>query len=179
MQEELQYTIADSVLGRVLVARTERGLRAVLLDDHDDALTQELARRFPDVSLRRDDEGVRALAEDVIALADGRSSCIDEPLDMRGTPFQRQVWQALLRIPAGTTASYTDVAQRIGRPRSVRAVAQACGANPLAVVVPCHRVVGRDGAMTGYRWGVARKKRLLEHESGEEDVAWKSASIRS
>lgn len=179
MQEQLLYTIADSALGRVLVARTDRGLRAVLLDDDDDALTHELARRCPDAALRCDDDGVRALSADVIALAEGRRSSVDEPLDLRGTPFQRDVWQELMRIPAGTTASYTDVAQRIGRPRSVRAVAQACGANPLAVVVPCHRVVGRDGAMTGYRWGVERKKLLLQHESGQGDVAWKSASIRS
>ncbi|CAN5721666.1 hypothetical protein BH23GEM10_BH23GEM10_06330 [soil metagenome] len=164
MQEDVKFKIGNSAIGRVLVARTHQGLCAVLMDNDEDALMNELRRRFPNASVRRDDDGVRTLTDAVVSLIDGRSVAYDAPLDLRGTPFQQQVWQELRRIPAGTTASYTDVAQRIGRPRSVRAVAQACGANPLAVVVPCHRVIGRDGAMTGYRWGVERKRFLLEHE---------------
>ncbi|HET8656012.1 MAG TPA: methylated-DNA--[protein]-cysteine S-methyltransferase [Longimicrobiaceae bacterium] len=163
--DTIRFTIADSSLGRVLVARSARGLSAVLLGDRDDALERGLRERFPRATLRQDDVGQSALAAEVTALVESPAGRVDVPLDLRGTEFQRSVWSALREIPAGETVSYSEIARRIGRPRSVRAVAGACGANPIAVVVPCHRALGSDGRLSGYRWGIERKRMLLEREA--------------
>lgn len=162
----LEFTIGTSSLGLVLVARNSRGLCAVLFGDDARALQKDLTDRFPDGLFRQGGQALDDLATDVIALVDSPDHRIDIPLDPAGTPFQRLVWEAMREIPVGGCASYTEIARRIGRPRSVRAVAQACGANPLAVLIPCHRVVRSDGGLSGYRWGVERKRRLLEMEAG-------------
>ncbi len=160
----LQFTIVESSLGRVLVARTPRGVCAVLIGDDRDELRRNLRERFPAETISEDDVELSALADTVIDFIESPAGGLDVPLDVRGTEFQRTVWQALREVPAGSTASYTDIAVRIGLPKSVRAVAQACAANPLAVIVPCHRIVKRDGQLSGYRWGVERKRKLLEAE---------------
>ena len=165
--ESIRYAIAANWLGLTLVAQSDRGLCAVLLGDDPDALVTDLQRRFARaVLLASDAECLQRIAP-LMGSPDTVGVAKALPLDLRGTAFQQRVWHALLEIPAGRTASYTDIAQRIGSPRSVRAVAQACGANPVAVVVPCHRVVAKDGALTGYRWGVQRKHALLEREAAQ------------
>ena len=157
-----------STLGTVLVARSDRGIAAVLIGDDRAALRDDLRRRVPTASLTDGDAATAELAARVAFLVDA-PACGAElaalPLDLGGTAFQRAVWQALREIPAGSTASYAEIAGRLGRPTSARAVAQACAANPVAILVPCHRVVGRDGRLTGYRWGVERKRTLLARES--------------
>jgi len=159
------YAIAQSSLGRVLVATSERGLCAILLGDDDAALEHEVHRRFSTVGVRKDARGVAAIAMQVVDLIESPAIAqIDLPLDACGTPFQRRVWQALREIEAGSTTSYAQIAARIGAPKAARAVAQACSANPLAVAIPCHRVVRGDGALSGYRWGVQRKRVLLQRE---------------
>lgn len=163
--EGIRHAIAQSSLGRVLVATSERGLCAVLLGDDDAALEHDLRRRFPTADVREDARRVAAIAAQVVDLIESPATARFElPLDARGTPFQRRVWQALREIDAGSTASYAQIAARIGAPKSARAVAQACSANPLAVAIPCHRVVRGDGALSGYRWGVQRKRALLQRE---------------
>lgn len=163
--EGVRYAIAQSSLGRVLVAVSERGLSAILFGDDDAALEHELRRRFSAAGVREDARGVAAIVAQVVDLIESPATAqIDLPLDARGTPFQRRVWQALREIDAGSTASYAQIAARIGAPESARAVAQACAANPLAVAIPCHRVVRGDGALSGYRWGVQRKRVLLQRE---------------
>lgn len=158
----VRFTITDCSLGRVLIGVTEKGLCAVSFGDSDVTLERELARRFTRVE--RDDEGLTRFVRRVIATIDtGARSTL--PLDIRGTVFQHRVWQAIAKIPRGETRSYAAIAKAIEAPKSVRAVAQACGANPTAVVIPCHRVVASDGALSGYRWGVDRKRRLLENEA--------------
>jgi AraC family transcriptional regulator of adaptative response/methylated-DNA-[protein]-cysteine methyltransferase len=161
----LAFTIRESSLGLVLVAGSTAGLGAVLLGDDGDELRNELRRRFPRATLVDGDEELRALADRVIDGIERPARELDVPLDPRGTPFQRTVWRALREIPPGSTATYTQVADRIGMPGAVRAVAAACAANPLAVVVPCHRVVRRDGSLAGYRWRVQRKRALLDREA--------------
>jgi AraC family transcriptional regulator of adaptative response/methylated-DNA-[protein]-cysteine methyltransferase len=163
--DEIIFTLGDSSLGRVLVARSARGLCAVLLGEEGDALVQELRVRFPRATLREDGAELAALAAEVIGMVEAPSRGGELPLDLRGTEFQRSVWQALREIPAGETASYTEIARRIGRPGSVRAVGGACAANPLAVVVPCHRALRSDGALAGFRWGLERKRALLAREA--------------
>jgi AraC family transcriptional regulator of adaptative response/methylated-DNA-[protein]-cysteine methyltransferase len=163
---ELAIAIGDSPLGCVLVAGTARGIAAVLLGDGREALLAELRERFPTATLAEGETMREALAE-VVRLIE--SPARSEPaarlqLDPRGTTFQRQVWDALREIPAGSTATYAEIARRIGRPTATRAVAAACAANPIALLVPCHRVVARDGSLSGYRWGVERKRALLERE---------------
>jgi AraC family transcriptional regulator, regulatory protein of adaptative response / methylated-DNA-[protein]-cysteine methyltransferase len=167
--ERIAYTLADSSLGRLLVATTERGVCLVVFGESDSELVAEANRRFPCAELvpatGEHAEWVTAVVRLVDAPADGgRAASV--PLDARGTVFQQQVWTALREIPAGQTVTYAQLASAIGRPTATRAVAQACGANPTAVVVPCHRVIGADGTLTGYRWGVERKRALLarEHE---------------
>lgn len=161
----INVAFARSPIGLVLVARSAAGLAAVLVGDDRDALRRELARRFPLGSFVGSDAALDALAAKVAALVDTPARTLDVPLDMRGTPFQREVWRALRTIPAGSTTTYGELAARLGRPESARAVGAACGANPLAIIVPCHRVVARDGALTGYRWGVERKQALLQREA--------------
>lgn len=164
-REGIRYAIAQSSLGRVLVATSECGLCAILPGDDDAALEHELRSRFSTARVREDARGVAAIAAQVVALIESPATArFDLPLDARGTPFQRRVWQALREINAGSAASYAQIAARIGAPKSARAVAQACSANPLAVAIPCHRVVRGDGALSGYRWGVQRKRALLQRE---------------
>ena len=158
----IQYSVSDCSLGSVLVASSDKGVCAVSLAASPAILVQDLQKRFPEARL------VAAAAteqhNEVISFIDEPSGAFNVPLDARGTDFQRKVWRALREIPAGATASYLDIANRIGSPKSVRAVAQACAANPIAVAIPCHRVVRTDGGLSGYRWGVARKRALLARE---------------
>lgn len=159
--ERICYAAADCALGTVLVGVSERGVCAILIDDDAAALRADLAHRFPRANLVADD-GFSETVAATVATVDGTAA--DLPLDIRGTAFQRRVWEVLRTIPAGATLSYAAVAERIGSPNAVRAVAGACGANKLAVAVPCHRVVGSDGGLGGYRWGVERKRALLARE---------------
>ena len=161
---EITYAVTDSALGRLLVGATKRGIAAIYFGDDDDALEQTLASEFPAARRSRDDAGLGAWIAPLIAHLEGRQPHLELPLDVRATAFQRQVWEALRAIPPGETRSYGDVARAIGRPKAVRAVARACAANPVAVVVPCHRVVREDGSLGGYRWGIERKQALLETE---------------
>jgi AraC family transcriptional regulator of adaptative response/methylated-DNA-[protein]-cysteine methyltransferase len=159
------FVVGESSLGLVLTARSENGICAVLIADDRDELRRDLQTRFPDVTLVEGDDEMRALGARVVELIESPARGLDAPLDLGGTEFQRTVWQALREIPPGSTATYTEVANRIGRPTAARAVAHACAANRLAVVVPCHRVVRSDGSLSGYRWGVQRKRALLDKET--------------
>jgi len=158
----IQYSVSDSSLGPVLVASSDKGICAVLLDASAAVLTQDLQERFPDAQLMG--AAATGMHKKVVAFVNAPSTRFDVPLDARGTDFQRKVWQALKDIPAGATASYLDIANRIGSPKSVRAVARACAANPIAIGIPCHRVVRSDGGLSGYRWGIERKRALLARE---------------
>ena len=160
----IEFAIGQSSLGAILVARSQRGVCAISLGDDPDALLRELQDRFPRAELIGGDAGFERLVAQVVGLIEQPGIGIDLPLDVRGTAFQQRVWDALRKIPAGETASYTQIAQRIGAPKSARAVAQACASNTLAVAIPCHRVVRSDGALSGYRWGVERKRELLARE---------------
>lgn len=160
----IEYVTAPCALGTVLVARTPRGICAVMLGDDPATLIEGLTTRFAKATLVASGAAFDETLADVVALVDEPARVFNLPLDLHGTIFQQRVWQALRDIKPGTTVSYSDLAARIGAPASVRAVARACGANPAAVVVPCHRVVGKDGALTGYRWGVERKRALLDRE---------------
>ena len=161
----IRFAVGECSLGSILVAQSERGICAILLGDDPDALTRDLQDRFPQATLIGGDAAFERLVATVVGFVEAPAVGLDLPLDVRGTAFQQRVWQALRAIPAGATASYTDIAKRIGAPQAVRAVAQACGANALAVAIPCHRVVRHDGALAGYRWGVERKRALLEREA--------------
>jgi AraC family transcriptional regulator, regulatory protein of adaptative response / methylated-DNA-[protein]-cysteine methyltransferase len=162
---DIRFAIGECSLGAILVAASEIGVCAILIGDDPDALARDLQDRFPRAELIGGDTGFEQLVAKVVGLVEAPAVGLDLPLDVRGTAFQQRVWQALRDIPAGRTLSYADLARRIGAPKSVRAVAQACGANPLAVAIPCHRVVRNDGALAGYRWGVERKRTLLERET--------------
>jgi AraC family transcriptional regulator of adaptative response/methylated-DNA-[protein]-cysteine methyltransferase len=169
----IRYTTAASPLGRVLVAATARGICAVTVGDNDDALLAELRREFPQAELTRVDTGrdewLSVVLERVAAEMSGKPGSPTHrklpPIDIAATAFQWRVWQALTRIPAGETRSYAEVARAIGEPRAARAVGHACGSNKLAFIVPCHRVVRADGTPGGWRWGVARKQKLLDGEA--------------
>lgn len=161
----LRYTIGDSSLGPLLVAAGEQGVCAILIDDDRSALVADLQRRFRRAELRECPAADNPFFEQVLRSVDDPSRPLTAPLELHGTPFQRKVWDALLAIPTGTTTNYADIARRIGAPTSSRAVGAAIAANPLAVVVPCHRVLRSDGALSGYRWGVDRKRTLLDRES--------------
>ena len=162
---EIRFAIGQCSLGAILVASSLRGLCAILLGDDPDALAGNLQDRFPRATLVGGDADFEQIVARVVGFVEAPRLGLELPLDVRGTAFQQRVWQALREIPPGTTASYTEVAQRIGAPKSARAVAQACAANPLAVAIPCHRVVRTDGALSGYRWGVERKHKLLQREA--------------
>lgn len=161
---EIRFAVGECSLGSILVARSERGICAILLGDDPDILIRDLQDRFPKAHLIGGDPAFEMLVAKVVGFVEAPGLGLDLPLDVRGTAFQQRVWQALRQVPAGTTVSYADIAQRIGMPKAVRAVAQACGANALAVAIPCHRVVRHDGALSGYRWGVERKQALLRKE---------------
>jgi AraC family transcriptional regulator of adaptative response/methylated-DNA-[protein]-cysteine methyltransferase len=165
MNTAIHFEIGSSTLGRVLVATNEKGICAILLGDSPQTVTRELRQRFPATQVVRDPARLARVLTQVLDLVEGRETTLDLPLDPGGTQFQQRVWRALRRIPSGATASYADIARRIDAPKSFRAVAQACGANPIALAIPCHRVVRNDGALSGYRWGVARKRALLEREA--------------
>jgi AraC family transcriptional regulator of adaptative response/methylated-DNA-[protein]-cysteine methyltransferase len=162
---EIHFAIGECSLGSILVARSPKGVCAILLGDDPDALAREFQDRFPNADLIGGDAGFEELVAKVVGFVEAPGIGLDLPLDMRGTAFQQRVWQALREVPAGRTISYAEVARRIGEPRAVRAVAQACGANEIAVAIPCHRVVRNDGALSGYRWGVDRKRALLAREA--------------
>jgi len=164
-RETLRFATVQTALGLALVARSSAGLRLVTLGDDAEALTRDLERRFRSARLTADPEGLKPDLAAVATEIDGRGAALNLLLDARGTPLQQAVWAALRAIPVGTTASYKAIAQAIGRPTAARAVAQACGANPLAVITPCHRVVRADGGLSGYRWGVERKRALLAREA--------------
>jgi AraC family transcriptional regulator of adaptative response/methylated-DNA-[protein]-cysteine methyltransferase len=162
---EIRFAIGECSLGAILVAATARGVCAILLGEDPEALAHDLERRFPRARLVGADPAFEQLVAQVVGLVEQPGTAAALPLDIRGTAFQQRVWKALCRIPAGKTASYAEIARRIGAPRAVRAVAQACGANALAVAIPCHRVVRTDGDLSGYRWGVERKRALLDREA--------------
>ncbi len=162
--ETLCFAIGQTALGAILVASSSKGVAAILLGDDPDALARDLQDRFPNATLTGADPGYEAVVAKVVGLVAAPQSGLDLPLDVRGTAFQQRVWQALRAIPAGQTLSYSALAARIGAPGAVRAVAGACAANRLAVAIPCHRVVRSDGALSGYAWGVARKRSLLARE---------------
>ncbi len=162
---EIHFAVGECSLGSILVARSELGVCAIFLGDDPEALTRNLQDRFPRATLIGGDPEFEQLVSRVVGFVEAPALGLDLPLDVQGTAFQQRVWRALTEIPAGSTASYTQIAGRIGSPSAVRAVAQACAANPLAVAIPCHRVVRTDGGLSGYRWGVERKRALLEREA--------------
>ncbi len=162
--ELIRHGIGRSALGLVLVAATARGVCAIMLGEDQAALVAELQSRFPRAHLQAAGPGFEDWVEQVVAHVDAPQQALALPLDIQGTAFQRRVWEVLQTIKPGTTLSYAEVASQLGEPKAVRAVAGACAANKLAVAVPCHRVIGSDGAITGYRWGVNRKRALLQRE---------------
>ncbi|OLS59485.1 bifunctional DNA-binding transcriptional regulator/O6-methylguanine-DNA methyltransferase Ada [Pseudomonas putida] len=163
-QTDIHFAIAQCSLGAILIGQSAKGICAILLGDDPQALLQNLQDKFPKANLIGADAGFERLVARVVGFVEAPAIGLDLPLDLQGTAFQERVWQALREIPAGSTASYAEIAERIGAPKAVRAVAQACAANSLAVAVPCHRVVRSDGNLSGYRWGVERKQQLLQRE---------------
>ncbi len=161
----IRTAFADSAVGRLLVGATAAGVCFLGFSEPDDALMGDLRRRFPEAEIVADDAGLAATLAAVLASLDEPRAALALSLDLRGTAFQRQVWEALCRIPPGETRSYGEVATGIGAPRAVRAVARSCATNPVSLAVPCHRVVGTGGKLTGYRWGVGRKRELLAREA--------------
>ena len=161
---EIRFAVGECSLGSILVARSARGICAILLGDDPGTLVRDLQDRFPRAALVGGDAAFERTVARVVGFVEAPALGLDLPLDVRGTAFQQRVWQALRDIPAGETVSYAEIARRLGAGGSARAVAQACAANALAVAIPCHRVVRHDGALSGYRWGVERKQRLLEKE---------------
>ncbi|WP_242196505.1 MULTISPECIES: bifunctional DNA-binding transcriptional regulator/O6-methylguanine-DNA methyltransferase Ada [unclassified Pseudomonas] len=162
---EIHFAVGQCSLGAILVAQSQRGVCAILLGDDPDTLVRDLQDQFPKAELVGADRHFEQLIAQVVGFVEAPALGLDLPLDLRGTAFQERVWRALRDIPVGGTASYAQIAQRIGAPTSFRAVAQACGANHLAVAIPCHRVVRSNGELSGYRWGVERKRQLLERET--------------
>ncbi|CAI8858740.1 DNA-binding transcriptional dual regulator/DNA repair protein Ada [Pseudomonas marginalis] len=161
---DILFAVGQCSLGAILVAQSARGVCAILLGDDPDKLVRDLQDQFPRANLVGADRRFEQLIAHVVGFIEAPALGLDLPLDLRGTAFQERVWQALREIPVGSTASYGQIAQRIGAPKAFRAVAQACGANSLAVAIPCHRVVRSNGDLSGYRWGVERKRQLLERE---------------
>ncbi len=162
----IRFAVGECSLGSILVAATDQGVCAISLGDDPKELIEDLQDRFPSARMIGGDRDFEERVAKVVGFVEAPGVGLSLPLDIRGTAFQRRVWQALCRIPAGSTATYSEIARRIGAPKSVRAVAQACASNTLAVAIPCHRVVRTDGSPSGYRWGLARKRELLERESG-------------
>ena len=167
---DIRFTVGECSLGTILVACSERGVCAIFLGNDPDRLSTELQDMFPRANLIGNDRDFEYLIAEVVDFIEQPAIGLDLPLDIRGTAFQQRVWRALREIPVGETASYSEIAKRIGSPKSVRAVAQACAANKIAVAIPCHRVVRNDGVLSGYRWGVERKRALLQRETADEDT---------
>lgn len=163
-RSHVQYVVTDSPLGKLLVAATARGICAIRFGDSEGELESELRREFHAASISRNEAAVRSYVDAVLAMVQGQRPAIDIPLDVLATAFQGKVWELLKRIPSGETRTYTDIAREMGQPQAVRAVARACASNPVALVVPCHRVIRSNGELAGYRWGLQRKKKLLELE---------------
>lgn len=168
---DIAYSIVECALGRLLVGATARGICFAGLGDADQSLIGELRGDYPRATVRRDDVTLRPWIVAIARYVNGRSPMPDLPLDIRGTPFQLQVWNELRSIPAGETRSYTAIARRIGRPDAIRAVGTANGANPVSVLIPCHRALRASGHLGGYRWGLERKRQLLAMESGGQHDA--------
>jgi AraC family transcriptional regulator of adaptative response/methylated-DNA-[protein]-cysteine methyltransferase len=166
--EEIKFAVGQTSLGAILVASSAKGVAAILLGDDPDELVRNLQDRFPKAHLMGADRDYEALVARVVGLIEAPRIGLDLPLDVRGTAFQQRVWQALREIPVGEAASYAEIARRIGSPKAVRAVAGACAANNLAVAIPCHRVVRKDGSPSGYAWGVERKRALLDREAPQD-----------
>jgi AraC family transcriptional regulator of adaptative response/methylated-DNA-[protein]-cysteine methyltransferase len=165
LNEDIKFAIGQSSLGAILVASSAKGVVSILIGDDPNELARHLQDRFPKARLIGGDPDYEKLVAEVVGLVEAPALGLDLPLDVRGTAFQQRVWHALQEIPAGQTVSYADVAAQIGAPKAVRAVAGACAANKIAVAIPCHRVVRRDGTLSGYAWGVERRQRLLEAEA--------------
>lgn len=161
----LHFALGQCSLGAILVAQSEKGICAILLGDDPEALLHDLQDQFPKAQLIGGDSGYEQLVAEVVGFVEAPALGLALPLDVQGTAFQERVWQALREVPAGSRVSYSDIAERIGAPKAVRAVAKACAANHIAVAIPCHRVVRRDGDISGYRWGVERKQQLLKRET--------------
>lgn len=161
----IRFAVGECSLGAILVAATARGVCAIQFGDDPQRLGEALQHRFPRAELVGGDFDFEHLVARVVGLVEAPTQTSDLPLDVRGTAFQQRVWQALREVPAGSTASYAGIAARIGKPRAVRAVAQACASNAIAVAIPCHRAVRTDGTLSGYRWGVERKRALLDREA--------------
>lgn len=166
---QIAYTVADSPLGQLLVGATERGVSAVSIGDDTAALEAQLRREYPAADLRRDDAALGPIVAAIVQHLEGQQPRLDLPLDVQATAFQQRVWDALCRIPYGTTVSYAALATAIGQPTATRAVARACATNHAAIVIPCHRVVRESGEMGGYRWGVERKRWLLGQELANKE----------
>jgi AraC family transcriptional regulator of adaptative response/methylated-DNA-[protein]-cysteine methyltransferase len=167
---QIHYTIANSPLGRLLVAATDRGISALYLGEKDASLEAALRKEYPRAQIDNDSAGSKSLegwVSKILAHLRGKEPHLDLPTDVQATAFRRHVWEELKRIPYGATRTYTEIARAIGQPKAIRAVARACATNPVSIVVPCHRVVRADGNLAGYRWGLDRKRTLLEHESGK------------
>ena len=165
---DIKFAIGECSLGSILVASSDKGICAISIGNDPNDLLNELQDRFSQSNLIGGDEAFELLIAQVVGFIESPALGLDLPLDLRGTVFQQRVWQALREIPPGTTATYTQIAVKIGMPKAVRAVAKACGANTLAVAIPCHRVIRNDGSLSGYRWGVERKRKLLDIEIGTE-----------
>lgn len=161
----IRFAVGQCSLGAILIAQSQRGICAILLGDDPDHLVGDLQDQFPKAELISDNGSFEQLVAQVVGFIEAPAVGLNLPLDVRGTAFQQRVWRALRGIPLGATMSYTEIAWRIGVPRAVRAVGQACAANHIAVAIPCHRVVRRDGDISGYRWGVERKRELLQREA--------------
>ncbi|TPK71204.1 bifunctional DNA-binding transcriptional regulator/O6-methylguanine-DNA methyltransferase Ada [Mesorhizobium sp. B2-4-15] len=164
--EDIRFAVGESSLGAILVASSQKGVAAILLGDDPDALVRDLQNRFPKARLIGGDRDYEALVARVVGFVEAPRLGLHLPLDVRGTAFQQRVWRALRDIPVGGTVSYAEMAQRIGAPKATRAIAAACAANAHAIAIPCHRVIRKDGALSGYAWGAERKRALLEREAG-------------
>ena len=161
---KINYTIVDSPLGKLMIAATELGICAVSFGDDEESLRRELGEEFFAAEITHDDKNLKDVVNSILRGMKGERTILSLPLDIRGTAFQMRVWSELRKIPYGQTRSYAEVATAVGNPKAVRAVARACATNPVALVNPCHRVIGSDGKLSGYRWGVERKKQILEQE---------------
>lgn len=176
---QIIFTIVDSPLGRLLIGATQRGVSAVYLGEDDDHLRRALRSEYPRADLREERGTLRNWVAPLLDHLRGAAPHLELPLDIQATAFQRRVWEELRRIPFGTTRTYTQIARAIRRPAAVRAVARACATNPVSIVVPCHRVIREDGSLAGYRWGLHRKKALLENEKIRAAAAARPPAVKS